>query len=145
MFKQLLLNTVLIIIMGAASGAADLNATKSERFKVTLKDFMKFLKNQNYIEVWSLTSNSLKFGNENDQSKYESYIRSQGFHPIEFSVQKIVENSNDALVTVEVSYNENKSEKKYGSALEKWTFIYENGAWFFDTYVTLQEDGKSIN
>jgi hypothetical protein len=142
MQKTSLLISILSVVMliGATLGhGADLNGRNDARLNSAIEDFIRYQERQDYEGVWRLLSRSMRDGNHNDPAVYEKYLRSYGFHPGSFAIEKTVKTENIALVTVKVTYVDNSSGQNLGGALEEWRFVQENGSWFFDDYRTLNE------
>lgn len=129
-----------VALMTARLGyCADMNGPNDAQLDATIQEFVNYRKQQDYKGVWRLLSRRFRYGNNDDQVAYEKYVRSGGFHSDGVEIQDIVTAGSTALVTVTVTYVDNASGQRLGSALEEWTFVKENGSWFFDTYRTLSE------
>jgi len=143
MHKFSFLATVALIVMLATTPlghGADVTGGRSHaQLNATLQEFMTAFNQQDYKGVWRLLSRNVQDGNDNDQAEYERYVRAHGFHPSDFVIEKIVREDGKALITVKVAYADNASNKILGGATEVWSFVQEDGSWFFDDYMSLSE------
>lgn len=143
MHKTFSLVATAFAAMSAASDlghCADLNSQVNDsELNAAVQRYIQCHKQQDYKCVWRLWSRRLKEGNDNDQAKFERDFMHEGFHPSNFGLKNSEESMGTAMLTVTVTYVENATGKRYGSAVEEWKFIKENGSWLFDDYKTLSE------
>ena len=125
-----------VMLIGATLGhGADSNGRNDARLNSTIEDLTRYLERQDYEGVWRLLSRRIR--DDDDAVEFERYVRSHGFHPSAFVIEKTVRTENIALVTVKVIYVDNSSGQVLGGALEEWKFVQESGSWVFDAYRTL--------
>lgn len=136
--QLLMIGIVTLILAAGPVKCADL-ANSEEQLNTAVQKYIQCHKQQDYKCVWDLWSRRLKEGNDNDQAKFERDFLREGFHPSDSVVQKIEEAANTALLTVTVTYVDNATGRRYGSAVEEWKFVKENGSWLFDDHKTLSE------
>jgi hypothetical protein len=139
-FVMIIAVAFILLVTGQSFGGIH-KGKYSDNFNTTLKCFMKYLKRQDYKNVWRMSSEDFRFGNDNDEVKYEAFVKSGGFYTSGFVVQKTVRTKTVVLATVVVTY-EDFSGRKIEKALEEWKFVKENGAWFYDGFQTLSESVK---
>jgi len=93
-------------------------------------------KDRDLKSVWELMSPRLQQGNENDERKFEDFVRQSGIWISRIKIRSITVTRDRATVRESVTYA--SSGKTVGEALEESQWVLVKGNWLFDEGRTLR-------
>lgn len=112
-----------------ACGGSDPEAVLRAR----IRQYEKSWAAQQFGDVWRMMSPRLRDGNENDQSKFERFVRDSGMMVSQIQPQEIRIAGDRATVRAIVTYR-SASGEELGEQIEESQWVLSGGEWLFDDY-----------